>query len=85
LISPLSKSQREIMTDLLETTQTAKLRSAFDKYLPTVIEGNSPAKKKAQLTEGKAITGNKNEVTNVNSRKADDSNVLDIRRLAGLN
>ena len=85
LISPLSKSQREIMTDLLESTQTAKLRSAFDKYLPTVIEGNSPAKKKAQLTEGKAITGNKNEVTNVNSRKADDSNVLDIRRLAGLN
>ena len=71
------------MTDLLESVQTPKLKSAFNKYLPTVIEGNSPAKKKANLTEGKAITGNKQE-TNV-SRQKQDENVIDIRRLAGLN
>tara|TARA_B110000238_G_scaffold196602_1_gene237687 strand:- start:163 stop:1257 length:1095 start_codon:yes stop_codon:yes gene_type:complete len=83
LIAPLGKAQREIMTDLLESVQTPKLKSAFSKYLPTVIEGNSPAKKKAQLTEGKAITGNKEE-TNV-SRQKQNENVVDIRRLAGLN
>ena len=82
LIAPLSRDQRDIMVDLLESVQTPKLRSAFDKYLPAVIDGKSPAKQKAQLTEGKEVTGNR-ETTNV-SDKADEQNVVDIRRLAGL-
>jgi len=81
LVAPLNGSQREIMTDLLESVQTAKLRSAFDKYLPAVIDGNTPAKKKAVLSEGKEVTGNREETI---SSKADDSNVIDIKRLAGL-
>ena len=86
LVAPLSKDQREIMTDLLESVQTAKLRSAFDKYLPAVIDGNTPAKQKATLTEGKEVTGNRDTQSQSNiSSKADDSNVFDIRRLAGLN
>ncbi len=84
LITPLSKQQREIMTDLLESVQTARLQSAFEKYLPTVIEGNGPAKKKAVLSEGKEVTGNRESQSNISS-KADDSNVIDIKRLAGLN
>jgi len=82
LVAPLSRDQREIMVDLLESVQTPKLRSAFDKYLPAVIDGKSPAKQKAPLTEGKEVTGNR-ETTNV-SDKADEQNVVDIRRLAGL-
>ena len=58
LIEPLSKDQREIMTDLLESVQTPKLDSAFNKYLPAVIDGNAPAKKKATLNEAKEVTGN---------------------------
>ena len=81
LIEPLSKDQRDIMTDLLESVQTQKLDSAFNKYLPAVIDGNAPAKKKATLVEGKEITGNRE--TNVSSKA--DENVVDIRRLAGLN
>ena len=81
LIEPLSKDQREIMTDLLESVQTPKLDKAFNKYLPAVIDGNAPAKKKAKLVEGKEITGNRE--TNVSSKA--DENVVDIRRLAGLN
>ena len=54
-LAPLSKDQKEIMTDLLESVQTAKLRSAFDKYLPAVIDGNSPAKQKAQLKRQKKL------------------------------
>ena len=85
LVAPLGKDQREIMTDLLESVQTAKLRSAFDKYLPAVIDGNTPAKKKAVLAEAKEITGNRDQSqTNVSS-KADEQNVVvDIRRLAGI-
>ena len=81
LIEPLSKNQREIMTDLLESVQTAKLEKAFDKYLPSVIDSKSPAKQKAQLTEAKEVTGNRTQ-TNVSSKA--DENVVDIRRLAGL-
>jgi len=85
LIAPLSKGQKDIMIDLLESVQTNRLRSAFDKYLPAVIDGKTPAKK-ASLTEGKEVTGNRDEVSQTNvSSKADDNNVLDIRRLAGLN
>lgn len=86
LIAPLSKDQREIMTDLLETVQTNKLRSQFEKYLPAVIDGNTPAKQKATLTEGKVVTGNRDDQshTNISSSIAAD-NVFDIRRLAGLN
>jgi hypothetical protein len=86
LVAPLSNEQREIMTDLLESVQTARLQSAFDKYLPAVIDGKGPAKQKAVLSEAKEITGNRDTQSQTNvSSKADDGNVLDIRRLAGLN
>jgi len=84
LVGPLSKDQRDIMTDLLESVQTPKLRSAFDKYLPAVIDGNTPAKQKAPLTEGKEITGNRDESITQQSQ-ANDGNVVDLRRLAGIN
>jgi hypothetical protein len=82
LLGPLNKSQKDIMSDLLESVQTNRLQSAFDKYLPSVIDGNSPAKQKAVITEGTEITGNKNITTNASSQA--DDNVVDIRRLAGL-
>lgn len=81
LVAPLSKDQRAIMTDLLESVQTDRLRSAFEKYLPAVIDGKSPAKQKAILSEGKEITGNRE---NSSIKQASDNNVIDIVRLAGL-
>jgi hypothetical protein len=81
LVAPLSKDQREIMTDLLESVQTNRLRSSFDKYLPAVIDGKSPAKQKAILAEGKEVTGNRQQT---NMTKASDNNVIDLKRLAGL-
>lgn len=83
LVAPLNKAQRDIMTDLLESVQTPKLRAAFDKYLPAVVDGKTPAKQKAPLTEGKEITGNRDE--SITKTKADDGNVVDLRRLAGIN
>jgi len=82
LTGPLSKDQKEIMMDLLESVQTAKLRSAFDKYLPSVIDSKGPAKQKAVITEGKEVTGNRDE--GVTTKKASDENVIELRRLAGL-
>ena len=84
MIAPLGNDQRDIMTDLLESVQTDRLQRSFDKYLPSVIDGHTPAKRKAKvLSEAKEITGNREKTTT--HVKADESNVLDIRRLAGLN
>ena len=82
LVAPLSHDQKDIMMDLLESVQTDRLQAQFDKYLPAVIEGKRPAKK-AVLKEDKEVTGNRTENTDMTAKA--DSNVVDIKRLAGLN
>ena len=84
LVAPLSKEQKEIMQDLLESVATDKLKGSFDKYITAVIDGKSVAKK-ATLTEAKEITGDKEENSSSASNSAKVDNVVDIRRLAGLN
>jgi hypothetical protein len=78
LLSPLAKEKRAVMSNLLESVDTAKLRSSFDKYLPAVMTENKVTKQ--ALVEAKEITGNKS--TNIKSDV--DNNIVDIRRLAGL-
>lgn len=78
LLSPLSKEQKMIMSELLEGTKTSKLNESFEKYLPAVISGNAPQKRQT-LVEAKEITGNK-----VSKKSEDESNIVDIRRLAGI-
>lgn len=81
LISPLSGEHKAIMSELLESVQTSKLRTSFDKYLPAVISGTSGSPKKQTLNESVEVTGNK--VDSAISRQP-DANIIDIRRLAGL-
>jgi DNA repair exonuclease SbcCD ATPase subunit len=83
LLKPLNKDKAAIMTDLLESVQTSKLKTAFDRYLPAVLDGKSMIKeskesKKETITE---VTGNKEQKT---VQVQDDSNIVDIRKLAGL-
>ncbi len=80
LMSPLSGDKKAVMQELLESVQTQKLRSAFDKYLPAVMEGvKTKVEKKTTLTEGTAVTGNREVKPEVGL-----DNILDIRKLAGL-
>ena len=81
LVAPLGNTQKAIMTELLESVQTGKLRNSFDKYLPAVIAGEAPQKKKA-LVEAKEVTGNK-ETHSVGSSEH-ESNIFNMRRLAGI-
>ena len=81
LVTPLSKDQRVIMSELLESVQTSKLRSSFEKYLPAVVAGNTTQKKKP-LTESREVTGNKPANKSISS--SEDHNIFDIRRLAGI-
>jgi hypothetical protein len=85
LLAPLNAEQKGIMSELLESVQTTRLTESFNKYLPTIIEGSTGTTKKRQaLVEAKEITGNKVTTTKTNSSEP-DSNIVDIRRLAGLN
>ena len=79
MLAPLDASKREIMKELLESVQTTKLSSAFEKYLPAVIEGDHKVIKKSVLKEGTAVTGNREAKPEVGL-----DNILDIRKLAGL-
>ena len=78
LLSPLGKDKRVVMNELLESVQTPKLRTAFDKYLPAVMSDGMATKN--ALVEAKEVTGNKQSA----SSDASINNIIDIRRLAGL-
>jgi hypothetical protein len=82
LLKTLNKEKAEVMSSLLESVQTERLQAAYDKYLPAVLN-NTPAVKadKAVLAESRVeVTGDKSAKTNVES----ETNVIEIRRLAGL-
>ena len=81
LVAPLANTQKAIMNELLESVHTAKLRNSFDKYLPAVVAGEAPQKKKA-LVEAKEVTGNK-ETHSVGSSEH-ENNIFNMRRLAGI-
>jgi len=81
LLGPLNRDKRELMSELLESVQTDKLQTAFDKYLPTVMDGGRPAKK--ALTEAKEITGDKTQAPQLGGEQK-TAEIFDIRRLAGL-
>jgi hypothetical protein len=80
LLSPLAGEKRVVMQDLLESIQTPKLKTAFEKYLPAVMEGTTKkVEKKSALMEGTEVTGNRETKPEVGL-----DNILDIRKLAGL-
>jgi hypothetical protein len=83
LLAPLNTEQKEIMSELMESVKTTKLNESFEKYLPAVIAGKAPQKKQA-LVEAKEITGNKVSNTRSSEENVEQSNIVDIRRLAGL-
>ena len=85
MLKPLNKEKAAVMSELLESVQTAKLQAAYEKYLPAVLNANGKAVKeaKAVLTESRVeVTGDKS--AKVNAKVEDDSNVVEIKRLAGL-
>ena len=87
LMRPLGKEKKEIMSDLLESVKTENLQKQFDKYLPSVLDGEAPRVKKA-LTESvtKEHTGNKKATVKADADDNTESvvEINTIRKLAGL-
>jgi formate dehydrogenase maturation protein FdhE len=86
LLKPLSKAKKELMVDLLESVKTDNLEKQFNKYLPSVLDGEKVTIEERQpLNESvrKDHTGNKN----VQPSSEDEQDVVEInqiRKLAGL-
>jgi hypothetical protein len=81
LLSPLNKDKADVMRNLLESVQTNRLKSAYEKYLPAVLEDRSVKAQKVITEQVSAVTGDK---TVPSSQQEDRSNVIDLKRLAGL-
>ena len=86
LLKPLSKSKKELMVDLLESVKTENLEKQFNKYLPSVLDGDVPAVESRKAINESVVsthTGNKN----VQPSSEDEQDVVEInqiRKLAGL-
>ena len=85
LLKPLNKEKAAVMSELLESVQTDKLQSAFEKYLPAVLNnGAVKQSNKATLTESiREVTGDKSAKKNAAVTEA-ETNVIELKRLAGL-
>jgi hypothetical protein len=80
LLAPLNDEKREVMKNLLESVQTSRLKNAFEKYLPAVLNDAAPKTRKSLTESVVEVTGDKT----VKAVEEDRSNVIDIKRLAGL-
>jgi hypothetical protein len=88
LCAPLSKDKRAIMEELLESTDTSKLKDQFQKFLPSVLNEEVRREKK-QLIEGQqsqktVITGNKTQTEPVAAPAEADDTIQQLRKLAGI-
>lgn len=82
LLQPLNRDKANAMRELLESVETGKLQTAFDKYLPALLnETKKPAEEKKVVTESRSEkTGDKKEV----KQPAEVVEINDIRKLAGI-
>jgi len=87
VMAPLGKTKRDIMSDLLESVKTEKLEAAFNKYLPSVLDGEKPRAKKT-ITESvtREHTGNKQAPAKAEAvdNGEDVVELNSLRKLAGL-
>jgi hypothetical protein len=84
LLSPVNKEKAEVMRNLLESVQTSRLSNAFEKYLPAVLEDRSVKASKVIVESLSEATGDKSARSPDADYVESQSNVIDLKRLAGL-
>jgi hypothetical protein len=84
LLSPLNREKAEVMRNLLESVQTSRLKNAFEKYLPAVLEDRSVKATKVITENVSVATGDKSVPSGQQGDSDAKSNVIDLKRLAGL-
>ena len=73
MLKPLGKEKSEVMSQLLESVQTAKLEASFNKYLPHVMADKVVPGKTKVLSESGG-----------DRAQREDADLTNIRKLAGI-
>ena len=73
MLKPLGKEKSEVMSQLLESVQTAKLEASFNKYLPHVMADKVVPGKAKVLSESGG-----------DRAQREDADLTNIRKLAGI-
>jgi len=73
MLKPLGKEKSEVMSQLLESVQTAKLEASFNKYLPHVMADKAVKETTKVLSESGG-----------NRAQREDADLTNIRKLAGI-
>jgi hypothetical protein len=83
LLTPLAKSKRGIMEELLESVQTKNLKGSFQKYLPAVLNETTGKREtsKVALTER---TGDKVTQKEETQKDENSGNIIHLKKLAGI-
>jgi hypothetical protein len=84
LLAPLNRDKAEVMRNLLESVQTSRLKNAFEKYLPAVLEDRTVRAAKVITESVTEVTGDKSVPSSQQEDREAKSNVIDLKRLAGL-
>ena len=84
LLAPLNQEKAEVMRNLLESVQTARLSTAFEKYLPAVLDDRSSKASRVIVESLSEATGDKSARSPDADQVEQESNVIDLKRLAGL-
>lgn len=90
IMAPLGREKREVMEDLLKNIRTPNLREAFNRYLPTVMQGNvAPAGRgKQALAESQekraVVTGNRTNKLAESVSEETQADLGQILYLAGI-
>ena len=84
LLRPLNKEKQEVMRNLLESVQTSRLKNAFEKYLPAVLEDRGTKASKVIVESKTEVTGDKTAARVQDEDTHSASNVFELKRLAGI-
>jgi len=87
LLSPLRGDKRAVMENLLSDVKTTQLKEAFHRYMPTVMNNQVPALKKAAAPVSSrtvAHSGDRVSLTETTQTKQEDPDLQNILYLAGI-
>jgi hypothetical protein len=89
MLTPLSRDKKAVMEEMLRDIKTTNLREAYNRYLPTVMNGETKSVVKQQLAENTqnksvAFTGDRPNKLSEAVREENSSDIGQILYLAGI-
>jgi hypothetical protein len=92
MLAPLNRGQQELMKSLLESVKTTQLKTAYKKYLPSVLSEEKNVKSKKETlsesrtapTKRREVSGNKVKTTSAQAETGGSADIIELKKLAGL-